>query len=452
MRSESRLEQTVDGKPIGVWWASSDGGSSSSFVKDGKVLLSTEYGVRQLDLPEGEWLTTIDARRELIKRLPNAPSSFRLRVISDTFLGDMRWDVTIEAPSGETDPRRVVVAIQGLMRGREIIDFGPDGAPQRSVWDSDRRREVLIAADRSIERQPLPPFFSVIGVKVRLSRNAPAVAPKQVIYRLTVNPAETLGSEGRETPAMPAILSAGCQRTMWANDSTANLLVAPDVAVAPRADLPAKRHTMASTRITSNSKAVAELVARALKGQPETVSAERKAEVLRRFVYTHIADKELVCGFSSVDEAIAKRCGDSTEHAMLLASMLRHENIPTRLVTGLAWSGRRFMRGSYFKAHWWVQAWLPGEPGTPNARARRWVDLDATLENERFNATRIALATDMFEGESVVEDMRKLASWVHGMKIEVVSPKEEPEAEEEEGGEEESSPAETQRRGGDEKK
>ncbi len=78
--------------------------------------------------------------------------------------------------------------------------------------------------------------------------------------------------------------------------------------------------------------------------------------------------------------ALQNRSGDCTEFAVLLAAVARARGIPTRIVHGIAYSGRFAGRAHVFSPHAWVQAW----DGT------RWTSYDAGFGP--FGAGHIVLA------------------------------------------------------------
>ncbi len=78
--------------------------------------------------------------------------------------------------------------------------------------------------------------------------------------------------------------------------------------------------------------------------------------------------------------ALEKRSGDCTEFAVLLAAVARARGIPTRIVHGIAYSGRLVDRTNVFSPHAWVQAW----------DGARWTSYDAGFG--QFGAGHIVLA------------------------------------------------------------
>ena len=78
--------------------------------------------------------------------------------------------------------------------------------------------------------------------------------------------------------------------------------------------------------------------------------------------------------------ALESRSGDCTEFAVLLAAVARARGIPTRIVHGIAYSGRLAERTHVFSPHAWVQAW----------DGARWTSYDAGFG--QFDAGHIVLA------------------------------------------------------------
>lgn len=106
-----------------------------------------------------------------------------------------------------------------------------------------------------------------------------------------------------------------------------------------------------------------------------------RAEGLRRFVRRWIRRKDLATALAGAAEVARSRSGDCTEHATLLAAMLRVHDIPARIAVGLVHADRFAGRRNVFAWHAWVQGWIDG----------RWVDLDATAAGAE-NGVRIAMA------------------------------------------------------------
>jgi hypothetical protein len=131
---------------------------------------------------------------------------------------------------------------------------------------------------------------------------------------------------------------------------------------------------------------------------PADASALQRAEILRMLVARHLRNKNMATAFGSASEAAIARGGDCTEHAVLLAALLRAAGIPSRVASGLV-----YVRdisgvgggGPGWGWHLWTQALVdpivtdavPARDNTTssttstatNDHARVWIDLDATL-------------------------------------------------------------------------
>ena len=139
---------------------------------------------------------------------------------------------------------------------------------------------------------------------------------------------------------------------------------------------------------------VRRIAAEAAKGAPQDKPG--RAEALRRFVYDFITEKDLTVGFANASEIVRTRRGDCSEHAVLLATLLRSEGIPSRVACGLIYADEFAGARDIFGYHMWAQALLEVN-GKPT-----WVDLDGTLPPRvSFDATHIALGvSSLADGQS----------------------------------------------------
>ena len=96
---------------------------------------------------------------------------------------------------------------------------------------------------------------------------------------------------------------------------------------------------------------------------------------LERWVRDNVKDKNFSTLMASAAEVAEKLSGDCTEHACLLAAMLRSRGVPSRVVVGLMY----VPRDSAFGGHMWTEAFLNGV----------WVPLDGVLGKGRVGADHI---------------------------------------------------------------
>lgn len=109
-------------------------------------------------------------------------------------------------------------------------------------------------------------------------------------------------------------------------------------------------------------------------------SERRTLELLGEAVRARMLQVDF-SGHYSARAAWERRSGDCTEDAVLLAALARAAGIPTRVVSGLAYSRDRYHGArNAFIPHAWVVAYVDGA----------WVSYDMTLD-EGFGAGHIAL-------------------------------------------------------------
>ena len=172
--------------------------------------------------------------------------------------------------------------------------------------------------------------------------------------------------------------------------------------------------------INSDDKKVRALAANALKDKPVGLAAHGKALLMVDYVSQYITEKNLGVALASASDVARTAQGDCTEHAVLLAAMLRVEKIPSRTVTGLVYVDQFVGKKKIFGYHMWTQAWIK-KPGDTEAR---WVDLDAAMPGEidTFDATHIALGHSAMDDKDGMVDMVNASSVIGRLSIKVIEP------------------------------
>lgn len=209
---------------------------------------------------------------------------------------------------------------------------------------------------------------------------------------------------------LPDLPSVGAQRVERIADDTAMVRVDLD-ALAPVSISDEERAELLgrSTMIDPEDEAVLEL-ARAL-GRIDADGTEAIAISATDLVAEHIEDKNLSFGLATSGEAARARAGDCTEHAVLLAAVLRARGVPSRVVTGLVYLPASDAEGflddmpehadhagaGLWGYHMWTQALvLRGKEG--GGREEVWLDLDAAVTSPgRYDAGHIALGVLSFD-------------------------------------------------------
>lgn len=171
------------------------------------------------------------------------------------------------------------------------------------------------------------------------------------------------------------------------------------------------RFLAASPLVDAGDPAVRDAAAKALAQLAPGARDAARAEALRQFVHGHVTGKDLGSVFASASATVRDRTGDCTEHAVLLAAMLRASGIPSRLASGLVYA-REFagVRGC-FAWHMWTQALVEGQ----------WRDLDATISGRPFHAGHVLAATAAQEGAAIDPAFAGMVSMIGNLSIEVES-------------------------------
>ncbi|MBI1303558.1 MAG: hypothetical protein GC172_07195 [Phycisphaera sp.] len=218
--------------------------------------------------------------------------------------------------------------------------------------------------------------------------------------------------------AIADLPEGGAQTVERVDARTLRVLVDTDRGSAPDAgDATDQRWLRATEVIDFGHPAVQELLAR-LK-IADNMPPLKQAVAMRAGVERHLASKNLGSAFASAGEAAANRSGDCTEHAVLLAALLRARGIPSRVASGLVYVPPFAKRPAGWGWHLWTQALVPpaGEAGAEP----RWFDLDATLpaRGPRFHPAHVLVATSDLAGGAADPAFTSALGLIGAIEIEV---------------------------------
>lgn len=416
IRSETEFVETPEGRPVELRVVQHMGGTplrtTYRFDDDGVEAVSGQNGAEhttRLPAPEGEWLPPRAAARYLAQRLASGAREVTVRtieatdgmVVSTTTRTALTPD-TVEIDGRETECVRANVRTTTgpiTMEGREWI--ADDGATLRLELrvGSVEIRQVATTRERALADFDPPEIM----VSTFVSPDRPVPDPRRAsraVYRLSME-------EGR----LPALPESGAQRVEPEGPRAARVVVEtrnPRPAEAVERDAHLARTTYADTA----DRVIRSLTDRALAGAGRDEAG--RAETLRRFVHTHIREKDLGTAFATASEVARSRQGDCSEHGVLLAAMLRVAGIPSRVAVGLVYLERFGDQRDVFGYHMWTQALLE----TPDGPA--WIDLDPTMPpGFPFDATHIALGvSDLADGQTV-SALAAVAPLLGSLRIEV---------------------------------
>ncbi|MEM1422436.1 MAG: transglutaminase domain-containing protein [Planctomycetota bacterium] len=143
------------------------------------------------------------------------------------------------------------------------------------------------------------------------------------------------------------------------------------------------------------------------------LTTKQKADHLERFVRGYVEHKSLGVGFATSAEVCRTREGDCSEHAMLLAALLRAHDIPARVATGLVYADGFMGERRIFGYHMWTQALVD------EGDAEVWHDVDAAIGG--MDATHITIDASTFADDDPVQGMLDVVTVFGNLAIEVES-------------------------------
>lgn len=290
------------------------------------------------------------------------------------------------------------------MAGIKTTEYIDDkGRMLKSTTNLGGLEMTVLAADKELALSELdaPELMQSTFVQPK-GRIASPRKTERAVYLLSV-PDDKLD----DLPEVPS------QKQTRVNERTIRLEVTMGEDAAEQAE-PGPEYTEASSMIDIKDPVVIELAKKAHPNQdaPPAVAAE----AMRRFVFDHIDEKNLGVGMGSASE-VARTCtGDCTEHATLLAALLRVHGIPSRVVSGLVYVNNFEGAEEIFGYHMWTQAWVNLDGNW------QWVDYDATLgPYGRFDATHIALSVSAMQDNETNNSMIALVPLLGRLQIEIES-------------------------------
>lgn len=219
---------------------------------------------------------------------------------------------------------------------------------------------------------------------------------KKAIYKVTTkgrNPAELIPVGG--TQAVRSLSDESLELTVTAIAPPKNIQAASDK----------KEFIKETSFLQTTDFHVKEHARKAAAGSTDPGTVALRME---KYVHKELKKKNFSTALASAAEVAKNLEGDCTEHACLLAAMLRVERIPSRVVVGLVYA-ERF---GAFGGHMWTEAWLDG----------KWVPLDGTLGAGGIGGGHIKLADSDLgdEGPAPVTSFLPLMNLLSNVEIEIV--------------------------------
>lgn len=152
----------------------------------------------------------------------------------------------------------------------------------------------------------------------------------------------------------------------------------PDAVMTPERLVPSPAEPvapeyLASTRWINTTDSQVQRLARSAAGG-SSVSSE-SCRRMARSLFSGMKRSPFSTSLLSAGEAAALMRGDCTEHAVLLAAMMRVYGIPSRVAAGFVYSEKT----AAFSTHMWTEAWVDNQ----------WIPFDSTILPESPATTRI---------------------------------------------------------------
>ncbi len=428
IRMGTTFIETEDGRPIESRVLQDVSATKSKrvmkFTDDGielSVLEGDRHYTKTLAKPKKPWRPPAAMGRYLEKQMEKGDKKITVSTIDpqgSTKVMDVTWvhggEENIEVV-GKTVPATlwlVTVSIMPSIVTRQYVD--EKGQTLKTTVRLLPGIELeMVEADKQVATAQVDPPELVMKTLVRADR--PIEHPRRTRWSVFEVKFDKPEDAVDFSPQLPR---GGSQRVVWNDQHTAIVAVQLDDPVNPKDDLPGDAHRNASAVLDSDDEKIRDLTGGALAGAKQKLVAAQKAERLRRFVYRYVNKKDLAIGFATASEVARTRQGDCSEHAVLLAAMLRAADIPSRTVSGLIYADGFLGQRGVFGYHMWTQAWLDGDQG---GEGGRWVDLDATLADDSpFDATHIALARSALDDATMLNDMVSMVPMIGRLKIRIV--------------------------------
>jgi hypothetical protein len=393
--------QTLANRPIRTHYSFGEGKVEVTADEAGQITRSTATP------PEGPWLPPAAATDYVRQRLAAGAERIVLRTVepvsglkASTITRSGIRKVTITAMGRNVEGYECATVSDSApgVESTEVID--PQGVPIRTRANlGGIAIDIVAATKEEATRAGGPGPELMLSTFVRPDKpiaNAGALTSAVYLLSIPSGPMPRLP----ET-AVQAVEPAG-KRALRVSIRTEQLTPAPE------ADAADPRFTASTPMLKADDPEVAALAGRAVAGLAADSGPRQRAEAMRRFVHEYIHAKDLGVGFASASEVARSREGDCTEHAVLLAAMLR------AVASGLIYADQFAGQKGIFGYHMWTQALLEVD-GKPT-----WVDLDATLADPHFNATHITLALSALADGEVAGALGAIVPLLGRLRIQVV--------------------------------
>jgi hypothetical protein len=304
----------------------------------------------------------------------------------------------IELPGGTKDLLRIetTATFAGqTLRGTTWADS--QGEVWKNRMDAMNLEMVRTTKDRALGESQPATFDLGLDVMVPADRRlADPHGTRRIQYRVTLDgddPAVIFASGPSQR--VDSIDARTARVTVWAIRSPSDP-GNPNAA----ADPPGEDDRNANSLIQSDDPRIVDLARLAAADASDPWAT---AMALERYVEGYMTETNFSTGFATAAEVAQSKTGDCTEHAVLLAALLRARQIPARVAIGLVYYQQAY---AY---HMWTEAYLGG----------RWIPLDATLGRGGIGAAHLEVAHSNLKGAAPYNAFLPVLKVIGRLKIEL---------------------------------
>jgi len=408
--------------------------------------------VSELELPETAWLGRMRARlgfteqcrsgaQEIVLQTMRPELGPRVVNLTSSFVGlGPVWDGTemVEASHWSVQISDVPVnmseayPVHGPLACYRMLQMGLDMPFGHLLASLSSKEDALKAAEDDPNRK-LPEL--VYTMFVPLSRPIPDVYDaSKVTLQVRFKP-DRQGNTPLELP------SAGYQKVTRLKEDPSQLVVKINLQTPRRAtsaEIEDTEFMSPSAMVDSTDEVVVQLAHKVdpqLKQAGHTIPAEGRiapnAQIelvyaLRDLVHNHISEKHLSTAYASASETARTGSGDCTEHAVLLAALLKARRIPARVCHGLVYveqGGNAISGEATVAADGSTQATSMGQFGwhmwTQALVNNRWMDLDATL-HVPYSVGHVLVGTSSMSDKEAHNNHMQMAALIGNLEIDLL--------------------------------
>jgi transglutaminase-like putative cysteine protease len=131
------------------------------------------------------------------------------------------------------------------------------------------------------------------------------------------------------------------------------------------------------------------------------------AVALEKYVRAYIVSSDYTQAFATAAQVAESRKGDCTEHAVLLAALIRARGIPARVAVGLVYTEQTGQPA--FGFHMWNEVYVNDG----------WIPLDATLARGGIGAAHLKLADTNLASASALTSFLPVAQVAGRLKMKI---------------------------------